>query len=150
MFAELQMRSGKKIQQDPLAKSPRQYVLNEELCRVKAFLIIPSVFINNIKFPASWVSFCFNKQFFWSRLLKDCATVVYYFYLCWSRLNGPGIHFQNQQVASHNLIPTRLMWHLRCVFFQDAGVWMAESVRNAWKNSLSASETYMVLILRCS
>lgn len=133
---------GKKDSARPLVKSPCWYILNEKLNRVKTSRVTPSVFINNIKFPAAGVSLCLNKHSFLSRLLKDCATVVYYFYLCWSRFNGAGTHIQNQQFASHNLIPTRLMRHLRCVFFQDTGAGMAESARNAWKNSLSASETY--------
>lgn len=144
MFAAL--HSGEKVQQDPLVKSPWLYTPNEELHRVKTFLTIPSVFINNFQFPTSGVPFCFNKHsFFLSRLLKDCATVDHYFYLHWSRLNGPGSYIQNQQLASHNLIPPRLTWHLRCVFFWDVGDWMAESVRNAWKkHSLCFRNVYAV------
>lgn len=57
----------------PLGK----YIPNEGLYRAKTFLIIPSVFINNIKFPASGVSFCFNQHSFLSCPLTDCTTVVY-------------------------------------------------------------------------
>lgn len=69
----------KKIQQDPLVKSPWSYILNEELYCVKAFLIIPSVFINNIKFPASGISFCFNRRRFFvspSERLCHCSLLL--------------------------------------------------------------------------
>lgn len=145
MFAAL--HSGEKVQQDPSVKSPWLYTPNEELHHVKTFLIIPSVFINNIQFPTSGVPFCFNKHSFFLCLVfwKDCATVAHYCYLHWSRLNDPGSYIQNQQLASHNLIPTRLTWHLRCVFFRDVGVWMAERVRNSWKKqSLCFRNVYAV------